>query len=476
MTAKTTIADLVAPGRPSGVGIRLSEVFASGKRLEANAYGIAAREAVSLMVARGLSLRPVFGTPDALCHEAHNAFRFRRIYVDARHGVPFLSSADIINMRPEADAFLSRKLTKNLDRLLVRHFDVLISCSGTVGNVALAGASVSHFALSQDAIRARTSSPEQAGYLTAFLRSRFGRTQLTGSAYGSVIVHIEPEHLSRVLVPALGDSLEQHIGALMCNASSLRDLANVKLATADDQLRRSLRLPRLDDLSTRAHLGSSISSRHLQGRLEGSYHSETARAAYRYVTSELDVPTLPLGSPEIASEIRAVTKFRKRVYVNRGGIPLLSSRQLFQVDPVGVKQLAKKIHAKDMAEISLEEGMIAITSSGTIGKVQIVPSYMHGWAANQHSIRVTASALERGYLFAWLNSEFGRRLITRHAYGSVILEIDRQMLSSVPVPLPGVDVQQRIGALVDEANRLRDEAWTSEQTAIHRIEDAILTD
>jgi type I restriction enzyme S subunit len=48
-----------------------------------------------------------------------------------------------------------------------------------------------------------------------------------------------------------------------------------------------------------------------------------------------------LGDPEICKEVRAVTKFCKRIYVPHGGITLLGSKQLFQVDPVDVKRLAK---------------------------------------------------------------------------------------------------------------------------------------
>ena len=33
-----------------------------------------------------------------------------------------------------------------------------------------------------------------------------------------------------------------------------------------------------------------------------------------------------------------ITKFRKRVYVPKGGIPFLSSKQLFQIDPIDVKR------------------------------------------------------------------------------------------------------------------------------------------
>src|SRR5438105_1766263 len=97
--------------------IRLSEVMEEGLRFEAGAFNIEARHAIQEMRAAGLSLMPLYGST-GLCHEAHNAFRFVRVWVSDSRGDPFLSSSDIISMRPHIEYYLSRKLTKNLDKLI----------------------------------------------------------------------------------------------------------------------------------------------------------------------------------------------------------------------------------------------------------------------------------------------------------------------------------------------------------------------
>ena len=56
-------------------------------------------------------------------------------------------------MRPEIDRYLSKNKTKGLDDLLIKKWDVLISCSGTIGNVGLASDTFAGIALSQDAIQ-----------------------------------------------------------------------------------------------------------------------------------------------------------------------------------------------------------------------------------------------------------------------------------------------------------------------------------
>jgi type I restriction enzyme S subunit len=456
---------------PHSITLRLSDVVErGGMRLEASAYGIQAREAVAELRATGLHLSPLYGD-GGLSTEAHNAFRFKRVFVAAGHGVPFLSSSDIISMKPHIDSYLSRSQTKRLDHLIIKRHDVLISRSGTIGNVALAGSTIAGLALSEDAIRVRTDDPAVAGFIAAFLRSPHGRVQLTQATYGSVIVHIEPEHLNEVLVPLLHPVRQAEIGQRMLRAVELRDQANELLDEADRALHQRLHLPYLTALTqseSRPRM-NIVRASELQLRFEGSFHSPSAEIAEECLrVSNLDI--VPLGDERVAREVRAITKFRKRVYVDHGGIPLLSSKQIFQIDPIDVKRLARGAHTKDLEEIDLHEGMLLVTCSGTIGRVQIIPRYMEGWTANQHANRVLAAdGCNPGYLYAWLSSDYGRQLITRQSYGSVILEMDRWMLASVPVPFVSRYERDAIGDLVLRANDLRDQAWSEEQAAIEQI-------
>ncbi|MFA5180902.1 MAG: hypothetical protein WC405_06240 [Syntrophales bacterium] len=454
--------------------IRLGEVIEAGLRLEASSFNIEARQALTRLKTSGLPLLPLYG-PKGLCHEAHNAFRFKRIYVRPEYGVPFLSSSDIISMRPEIGHYLSKVRTKRLDDLLIKKWDVLISRSGTIGNVGLASDIIAGLALSEDAIRLRTGDPDSAGFVTAFLRSRYGRLQLVQATYGSVVQHIEPEHLERILIPDLPSIQRIDIGRAIIKAYELRDSANRLLDEANSLLHKCLRLPPLVTLGKRTQgpISSTVRASKLVMRFEASFHDPLAMVAEELLRT-LDIETATLEDKRITAEIRPITKFRKRVYVPQGGIPLLTSKQLFQLDPIDSKGLAKGAHIKDLPEIGLIENMIAVTCSGTIGRVQIIPAYMQGWTASQDALRVISSdGLNAGYLYAWLASDYGQSLIKRHLYGSVVVHIDKEMLGSVPVPIPNTAIINEIGNLVLKANSLRDEGWRLERGAIERIEDLI---
>jgi type I restriction enzyme S subunit len=447
------------------VGVRLAEVMSAGIRLEASAYALEARQAVAELKSCLHPLKVVLGE-SGMCPNANNAFRFARMYVAPDKGVPFLSSSDIIGLRPERGSYLSLK-TPRLDALKIQPWEILVSCSGTIGNVSLASPRMSEWAVSQHVIRITAPDPDTAGYVAAFLRSQWGRAQLTGMTYGSVVQHIEPHHLERVLIPDLPPIRNTAIGSAFVDAALKRDEANEKLDAADVQLHAGLKLPPLP-----VPIGpvvSTIRAANLACRLDAAFHNPTAR----WVEQQLQASGLPvmlLADERLTTAINGVTKFRKRVYVKNGGIPLLSSKQLFQIDPIEVKRLARGAHEDDLEEICIAENMIVITRSGTIGRVQIVPKYMNGWANSEHTIRAIAVDDEMaGYVYAWLASDYGQALISRFSYGSVIVEIDRFMVGEISIPFLPESERKAIATLVLDANRLRDEAWNLEQNALKSL-------
>lgn len=452
------------------VGVRLSEVASASLRLEASAYALEARQAVAELHACPHPIKALLGET-GLCPKANNAFRFARIYVGPDRGVPFLSSSDIIGLRPERGNYLSLK-TPRLDALKIQPWEILVSCSGTIGNVSLASPRMSEWAVSQHVIRITANDRDTAGYVAAFLRSNWGRPQLTGMTYGSVVQHIEPEHLQHVLIPDLPAIRRIAIGRAFVDAALKRDEANHKLDEADALLCATLKLPPLP-VPAKCPVVSTVRAADWGTRLDASFHNPTARWVEKQLRAA-GVPIRPLSDKQLTTAINAVTKFRKRVYVPKGGIPLLSSKQLFQVDPIELKGLARGAHTDDMEEIGLKPNLVMVTCSGTNGRIQIIPAYMNGWGASQDALRIEGITDEwSGFIYAWLASTYGQSLVLRHQYGSVITHLDREMLGAITVPILPDLKRKAIAALVLDANRLRDEAWGLEQGALKMLREEI---
>ena len=159
------------------------------------------------------------------------------------------------------------------------------------------------------------------------------------------------------------------------------------------------------------------------------------------------------------------------------GTVFFGGKQLFELDPSNKKYLSLKHHGERIKnQLYLEENMIMITCSGTIGKVMIVPKHWRNWTANQHILRIiSTNESMAGYIYIWLSSDYGYELITRFTYGAVVDEINDKHLSQVQIPLlKNKDVQKKINDLVLEANKKRYEAYELEQKAIKKMNDEVI--
>jgi len=214
----------------------------------------------------------------------------------------------------------------------------------------------------------------------------------------------------------------------------------------------------------------------LAGRFDASYHVPIVDSIIRRLNPEAREIT-NLGDPRISKRIILPGRFA-RVYVEEGqGIPFFGGKQIYELDPANKKYLSLVHHGKRIKEqLTLEENMVMITCSGTIGKVVLVPKHWEGWTANQHIIRVVPSNTDiAGYLYVFLATEYGRDLITRFTYGSVVDEIDDRHVSQVPFPLlKDTSIQAEINRLALEANAKRTEAYHAEQKAIRITNDEVI--
>ena len=90
-------------------------------------------------------------------------------------------------------------------------------------------------------------SEEDLGYTYAFLKTKIGYTLLQTNNYGSVVSHIEPEHLNNIPIPNPPSMIKKRIHELVMKSYELRDESNELLDKAEELLVNELKLPPIDD-------------------------------------------------------------------------------------------------------------------------------------------------------------------------------------------------------------------------------------
>ena len=412
--------------------------------------------------------------------KAYYGGRLKRHYVDETEpgAVGFLGSSEMLDCKPEPVKFMLNDV-KTTD-VRVKQGVVLISRSGTIGNVTYVGNTLSKFFVSEHAIRIECK--DFPGYVYAFLKTKIGKLIVCSTQYGAVIQEIEPEHLATVPIPDAPTMLKKKIHDLIVRSYELRDESNDLIDQATALLIGELKLPDIDAFDVGLYKKAapvdtfSVRLSEMSGRLDASYHVPIVNAIVEHLRQHAEEVTT-VGDSRISREVILPGRF-KRVYVDEGyGRVFIGGKQLYELDPTNKKYLSNVHHGDRISrQLELHENMTLITCSGTIGKVALVGKHWENWTANQHIIRILPASEDiAGYLNIFLASDYGKVLITRFTYGSVVDEIDDNHVRQIAIPLlKNHTVQKKINDLALEANEKRYQAYLLEQEALQIMDRDVI--
>lgn len=151
--------------------------------------------------------------------------RFKRVYVEEGQGRVFIGGKQLFELDPSNKKYLS--LSQHADRIekqLELHENMtLITCSGTIGKVALVGKQWENWTANQHIIRIIPADDSIAGYLNIFLASDYGYYLITRYIYGAVIDEIDDTQVSKVPIPLMKNhDVQVQINALALEANEKR--------------------------------------------------------------------------------------------------------------------------------------------------------------------------------------------------------------------------------------------------------------
>ena len=459
--------------------VSLSDVVSRGKRLEASVFDVEAKQARQIIQSGKYPLTTIGGQNGLAT--SYTCARFKRIWVE-RSDLPIYQPSTIVDLMPSPDGYISKLTQTNIEALKVHRGQVLMTCSGTIGKVSYVSKTLDDRIFSHDLLRIDCKENIDQGYIYVYLKSNLGNKILLTNSYGAVITHIEPEHLATVPIPDAPKEIKERIHNLIVRSYELRDESNELIDQATQLLIDELHLPDIYDFNVKDYKKNalvetySVKLSDINGRADASYHVPIVDAIVEHLKKYADEVTT-VGDVRVSKRIILAGVF-KRTYVEEGfGYPFLGGKEITQLVPRTEKFLSRQIHkARYEKELKVEENMILVTDRGTIGTVALVPKHWNGYAVSQNVLKVIPANNEiAGYSYIFFNSEWGRQLIQRQTYGSVVDMIDNNSLSYVEFPLlKNKVVQKQINDLALEANEKRYEAYKLEQQALHIMDNEVI--
>ena len=458
--------------------VRSSWLGEGGRRLDCNPYMSGAQEARDALRRLDVRKDALQTVTSGYSGGIYNGPVFSRIWVNRpEHGVPFLGSSDISNADLATLPLLKKSYaqTKKLAHLELTEGTTLITCSGTIGRMAYVRPDMAGIWSSQHVMKV-VPDPNKisAGYLYAFLSSRYGVPLIVSGTYGAIIQHIEPEHIAMLPVPRFDVQTERAIATKMDAASRARAQAVDQLREAAERLQARLGLKGPTPIASLPTPDvAMVSSEVFRDRGDAYYYS--ARNAESRKALDGVAENRPLGD---VAEVFIPGIF-KRLYASdpQFGSPYITGGDVFELAPTSDKFLMKRVAAE--YRLLLKKGMIVVQEAGQlgglIGRSVMVGSYLDGFSCSNNMIRIVPEDdIDGGYLFTLLSSEHGVRLLSREAAGSSIPHTDEQRVKRIQVPWPSRTEREDIGAPAIRARELRDQACVWEREARHMLETRIL--
>jgi type I restriction enzyme S subunit len=171
--------------------------------------------------------------------------RFKRIYVDKEHGVPFFGGKQLLSLNPTNVKHLS--LTHHGDRiesqLLLEENMCLVTRSGTIGKTMIAPKHWNGWVANEHCLRIKPANESVAGYIYAWLDSPYAKPLIVRNTYGAVVDEIDDNQLSTVAIPLLkNNDIQQKINNLVLEANELRHQAYLKEQEAINKMNEILTL------------------------------------------------------------------------------------------------------------------------------------------------------------------------------------------------------------------------------------------
>lgn len=392
---------------------------------------------------------------------------FSRIFVKGpEYGVPYLAASDTVMASLDTGRFLAKTQANQLRHLMLKKNWILVTCSGTLGNVSFSNGTFENRIATHDLIRIVPNSKYvNKGTLYAFLSSKYGYYQITQSQFGGVVKHINDTQTKDILVPVFPSALQEEVDSIVIESAKLREEATDAFNTAirifEDNLVRSK-----FDFSYQTKAISSTSIFGAFRRFDAQYQIGMLK-----LRNELSgIRTVKLSN--LASKIYVGNR-GKRYYV-KSGIPFLSSSDMMLYNPVKYSTPIS-VNTPNLESLLVNTNDILISRSGTVGNSVIVSDTLNRKAVSEHALRlvIDESQIDPKYIFCYLNTTHGKRVLEALSYGSVIITLGEEFVGDIDIPILSTETQGKINEAIGKYSYCMDKSILFDNQAVKLIEKCI---
>lgn len=421
---------------------------------------------------------------DFYCSSIYTTGRGRRVYTRPDHGVPFLSNSDMTTQDPLMSCnYMSRKYGYDEPSLLKGGM-ILTGRVGAIGQTAFVPKYWEKHSMmgSDNIIRIVVNEQYRNGFIYAYLASKYGNLSFWKHTTGGVQPFITDKMVAELPIPDMSVAFQQEVDDLIQESARLRE-------EAADMLEKSKNL-----LKEKAGLDNLVSEDY-----DYYGHRSADRKASCFSIKRKDITTTTINAFNLSERIRKTKEKIQSRYVRLGDViengRTFSSTSSSSVE-VSPNNGVMFVNQKDIFDniikgkwVSkrgfnpancIQQGEVLVACDGTLGESEFFCHALYageelsGKLISSHFMRMRGNGtIPMGYLFAWLDTDYGFRFIRNTQAGTKICHPIQKLFVEIPVPLIDSDSMQKIDRLVREAHTKRYQANCNERKAISMVEKEI---
>ena len=417
------------------------------------------------------------------CSNIYTTGRGRRVYTRPERGVPFLSNSDMMAQNPLMSCnYMSRKYGYDESSVLKGGM-ILTGRVGAIGQTAFVPNYWEKYKMmgSDNIIRIVVKDKIKNGFIYAYLASKYGNLSFWKHATGGVQPFITDKMVANLPIPDFPASFQQEVDDLIQESARLREEAADMLSMAKILLKRKANLKDLtpDDYdyygprtANRKVSCFSISRKNITTTTINAFNlSERIKNAKSKLNS-----VVSLKETLISQTVFSTGSFPRVEVSNDKGIMLINQSDIFDTLIKGKRISRRNVKIDNLVNY----GEVLIAGVGTLGDSE---KFCHVIYANEDLVGQLVSGefirmktiqdIPSGYLFAWLDTDFGFRFIRNTQAGTKLCRPIPKLLLEIPVPIIDKESMLEIDKLVREAHTKRYQANCNERQAISMIEQEI---
>lgn len=383
-------------------------------------------------------------------------------------GVPFIRGVNMKNGRVNFNDmfYISEEAHTLLWKSEVQQDMVLLSMSGTVGDVAIATKHWNYPVNSnQDIAKIDTMGRVNPFVLYAFLLSRFGQNYLKREARGSVQQHVFLSQIEQFEIPEFSTEFESAIQSVIETSETKHLEAESSLAIAESSLLSAVGLENWKAPEPLSYVRNS-SEAFAAGRLD----AEHFQPKFANLLNHLDAT----GDSVALGSILTTNQRGKQPEYGEVGLPVINSKHVL-TGAVRLDEDNRKAVFDDKTSL-IQTGDVLMNGTG-VGTIGRCAPYLHKTKAipdNHVTILRPTAEVDPIYLSVFLNSLAGQMQVTQRLRGSSgQIELYPNDIAQFKVWVAPPEIQANIRHAVEKSFEQKQRATQLLEAAKRAVEIAI---